>query len=209
MSRLPRPRISPFSCPSISRLAKAQFRKYLFLIKSNQPIPKIAPMEKETLLRRLAEFELDDPHASLPFTARLAREQRWTLAFSARSVVEYKRFIALAVLAGHPVTPSEEVDQVWHLHLVYTRSYWQEMCADLLDREIHHGPTRGGLSENEKFTDWYAKTLASYEALFGNSPPADIWPAPVDRFRDAGAGIWVNSAKFWLVPKPKILKPRP
>ncbi|MEK6230809.1 MAG: hypothetical protein N2A42_03075 [Luteolibacter sp.] len=35
-------------------------------------------------------------------------------------MTEYKRFVALAMLAGHPVTPSEEVDQAWHLHLVYT-----------------------------------------------------------------------------------------
>ena len=91
------------------------------------------------LIERIMAFELDDSCAHLPFTARLAREQGWTHVFAGRVVTEYKRFVVLAMLAGHPVTPSEEVDQVWHLHLVYTRSYWQGLCRDVLGRELHHG----------------------------------------------------------------------
>ncbi len=93
----------------------------------------------DKLLDAIMAFELDDPGAQLPFTARLAREQGWTHVFAGRVVTEYKRFVVLAMLAGHPVTPSEEVDQAWHLHLVYTRSYWQGLCRDVLGRELHHG----------------------------------------------------------------------
>lgn len=75
---------------------------------------------KENLKERILVFELDVPGAQLPFTSRLAGEQGWPHAFAGRVVVEYKRFITLAMLAGHPVTPSEQVDQAWHLHLVYT-----------------------------------------------------------------------------------------
>lgn len=151
-------------------------------------------------------FELDEPDAQLPFTARLAREQGWTTVFAGRVVFEYKRFVALAMFAGHPVTPSEELDQAWHLHLVYTRSYWHSLCRDVLGRDLHHGPTTGGSSENEKFQGWYRKTLESYKRIFGELPPSDIWPCPENRFPNAGSGKWVDTSKFWLVPKPGFLK---
>ena len=161
---------------------------------------------QETLLAKILAFEPDELGAQLPFTARLAREQGWTHVFAGRVVIEYKRFVALAMLAGHPVTPSEQVDQAWHLHMVYTESYWQGLCRDTLGRDLHHSPTTGGSEEGAKFTDWYVKTLESYRWIFGAEPPADIWPSPVDRFADAGGGRWVNTADFWLVPKPAFVK---
>jgi hypothetical protein len=100
-------------------------------------------------------------------------------------VEEYRRFVYLAMAAGHPVTPSVDVDHAWHLHLTYTRSYWEEMCGRVLGRPLHHDPTRGGLAEGAKFTDWYARTLRSYQEAFGSAPPADIWPSPAERFAPA------------------------
>ena len=73
---------------------------------------------------------------------------------------------------GLHVTPSIEVDQVWHLHLIYTRQYWNDF-AKHMPFEPHHGPTKGGSQESEKFTEWYSKTLESYKNVFGMNPPAD------------------------------------
>ena len=95
---------------------------------------------------------------------------------------EYRRFLYLAVRAGHPVTPSDAVDQAWHLHLCYTRSYWEELCGEVLGQPLHHGPTKGGRAEGEKFHDWYERTLASYREAFGEAAPATIWPASRERF---------------------------
>lgn len=157
-------------------------------------------------MKKIMAFELDEEGAQLPFTARLAREQGWTHVFAGRVVEEYKRFVAMAMLSGHTVTPSEEVDQVWHLHMVYTKSYWHYFCRDVLGRELHHTPTGGGQDENNKFEDWYAKTLDSYQRIFQSSPPKDIWPSVRKRFATAGCGRWVDTANFWLLPKPKFLK---
>lgn len=159
-------------------------------------------MESDPDLRaKLEAFELDEADASFPFTSRLAREQGWTHAEAARSIREYKRFVYLAMTAGHPVTPSETVDHVWHLHLIYTRSYWQRMCRDLLGRDLHHEPTQGGRSEGAKFEDWYSRTLDSYRRLLGEEPPQDIWPAPQDRFAPS-QGCWIDRKQFWLIRRP-------
>lgn len=141
---------------------------------------------KDELLWRLESFEIDKPGVAFPFSARLARENGWADAYARRVVREYLRFVWLAMRAGHPVTPSMAVDEAWHLHLCYTRSYWDELCG-LLGRPLHHGPTEGGGAEDAKFVDWYGKTLESYRCHFGEEPPADIWPSVAERFRRSGS----------------------
>jgi hypothetical protein len=160
---------------------------------------------QQTLWNRLKAFEIGDPNASMTFTDRLARENGWALDYAVRAVHEYKRFIFLICVAGHPLTPSDEVDQVWHLHLLYTQSYWKEMCQELLGRDIHHGPTKGGQQERDKFTDWYAQTKTSYQHWFGYMPPADIWPSSEVRFSEIHFER-VNMHRHWVLPKPAWLR---
>ena len=140
-----------------------------------------APAADE-LRARIQAFRLDEPGSVFPFSARLARENGWTREYALRVIEEYRRFVYLAMTAGHTVTPSVAVDEAWHLHLTYTRSYWDEMCGTVLGRPLHHDPTRGGAAEGGRFLDAYARTLRSYRAAFGEAPPADIWPSPAERF---------------------------
>ena len=140
------------------------------------------PKLEVELWQRIAAFEFDPVDAALPFSRRLARDNGWSDAFAQRAVEEYRRFVFLAMVAGHPVTPSDEVDQVWHLHLCYTRSYWEDLCGEVLPRPLHHGPTRGGGAERDKFDDWYRRTLSSYERVFGEPAPSRWWPSPEVRF---------------------------
>jgi hypothetical protein len=130
----------------------------------------------------LQAYEIGPADAALSFTARLARENRWDLAFAERVVGEYKRFCYLAVTAGHEVTPSDAVDQAWHLHLTYSRDYWQRFCPEILGMPLHHGPTAGGPAEAARYFEQYAQTLKSYEAAFGTAPPVDVWPDARTRF---------------------------
>lgn len=65
----------------------------------------------------------------LTFVGRLARDNGWKPGYAERVYREYLRFVFLAATAGHPVTPSVDVDEVWHLHLCYTRSYWTTCAA--------------------------------------------------------------------------------
>ena len=71
--------------------------------------------DKKILLERIMAFPLDESGVDLPFSHRLARENSWTDEFAARVIREYKRFVYLAMTANHPVTPSDAVDQAWHL----------------------------------------------------------------------------------------------
>ena len=160
--------------------------------------------EQQALWQRIRAHRLDDPDASLCFSRRLARDNHWSQVFTDRVIDEYRRFVLLAMVAGHPVTPSDEVDQAWHLHLLYTHDYWGAFIA-LLPRPLHHGPTRGGAAEGRKYSDWYSKTLHSYWCVFGEHPPIDVWPPAVKRFGRDVRWLRINRDDFWLLPRPRWL----
>lgn len=144
------------------------------------------------LWHRIAAHTIGPPDAPLTFAARLARENRWQAAHAERVIGEYRRFCYLAVTVGEEMTPSDAVDQAWHLHLTYSRDYWQVFCPKVLGADLHHGPTRGGGQERDRFYRQYAATLAAYEAAFGEAPPGDIWPAAHRRFSVDPRGVRVN-----------------
>ncbi|MEO0455971.1 MAG: hypothetical protein AAF152_05215, partial [Cyanobacteria bacterium P01_A01_bin.114] len=73
--------------------------------------------QQAELYERIQSFSLDQPDAQLSFSKRLARDNHWSLDYAQEVIEEYKKFAFLAVAAGHPVTPSDHVDQAWHLHL--------------------------------------------------------------------------------------------
>ena len=63
--------------------------------------------------------------------------------YAYRVIQEYKKFVFLAMVADHIVSPSTNVDRAWHLHLLYTRSYWDEFCGKVLKKPLHHTPSSG------------------------------------------------------------------
>ncbi len=151
------------------------------------------------LYDRLQAFSLDAIDVAFPFSQRLMQENAWSSAYTQRVIEEYKRFALLGVLAGHPVSPSDAIDQVWHLHLTYSRSYWDDFCPNVLGQPFHHEPSQGGVTEKQKFESWYVQTLASYERLFGTIPPDDIWLAPEKQA--IAKSIRVNPETQWVLSK--------
>ena len=105
------------------------------------------------------------------FAPKLARENGWSVTHTAVAAIEeYRRFCFLAATGDRPVTPSDAVDRVWHLHLTYTRDYWERFCPDVLGRAFHHDPGGAGAAERHRHFAQYADTLARYEAAFGDRP---------------------------------------
>lgn len=154
-----------------------------------------------TLWNKIEAFSFDEPGATLTFAARLARENGWRLGFAQRVIDEYRRFLFLSMVAGHAVSPSEAVDQAWHLHLTYTKSYWEQLCGQVLPRPLHHCPTSGRREESEKFDDWYSKTLASYQHYFGQVAPTDIWPSVGQQMESVVDSRWVDRSRYFIIPR--------
>lgn len=110
------------------------------------------------------------------FVERLMKEQNWNKTFALKAIEEYKKFLYLMAIAKEEISPSLIIDEVWHLHLLYTKSYWHKMCRDIIKREIHHGPGTGKKSHDVKYVDLYLKTKQKYKTEFGHFPN-EIWEA--------------------------------
>lgn len=152
---------------------------------------------------RIQDFLLDDPEADLSFSQRLARENGWTHAYAQQVTDEYRKFIFLACVSGTQITPSDPVDQAWHQHLTYTKSYWQDLCRDTLGRELHHNPTKGGVEEHKKFESCYTETFRLYEDKFGYAPPANVWQNARTRFADTDF-VRLSRRQHWIIGKPRL-----
>ncbi|MGD8782817.1 MAG: hypothetical protein PVG75_00185 [Thioalkalispiraceae bacterium] len=157
--------------------------------------------EVQAVWNKLRTYQFDQPGSVLNFSKRLQRENGWDEIYTQRVLEEYLRFMFLSRFAGHSVTPSDQVDQAWHLHLLYSDEYFNNFCPNYLGEVVHHGPTQGGTKENNKYKNWYSKTLFTYKQIFGESPPKDIWPGSAERFQDAAAFRRVNMANMIQVKR--------
>jgi uncharacterized protein (TIGR04222 family) len=134
--------------------------------------------ENHQLWSQIDSFQMDDPSATIKFSDKLSHEHRWSKEYTARVISEYRKFLFLCCVLPGGASPSQIVDEAWHMHLTYTVNYWDELCGKVIQRPLHHHPSKGGLQEKGKHEDWYQKTLEGYKYYFGADPPEDIWPLP-------------------------------
>ncbi|MFI0848383.1 glycine-rich domain-containing protein [Mesorhizobium sp. IMUNJ 23232] len=153
------------------------------------------------LFARIDAYAIGPADTELSFASRLARENDWSDGYAAEVIGEYKRFIYLICISAGSLTPSRDVDEVWHLHLTYSRDYWERFCRDTLNRDLHHTPTEGGPTEAGKFYDLYNDTLRSYEAEFGVRPQLQIWPDPKFRFSETTSPVKVAADRHFFFKK--------
>ncbi|OQP53714.1 glycine-rich domain-containing protein [Niastella populi] len=135
--------------------------------------------EHSSLWSAIQQFPLDDPNAEINFSRKLSAKQRWSPSYTAQVIEEYRKFLFLCCISPNGASPSQAVDEAWHLHLTYTQSYWTDLCKNTLKKDVHHHPSRGGDEEDHKHRDWYAETLSLYQSVFESPPPEDIWPPPL------------------------------
>ena len=89
--------------------------------------------DQQQLYQRLLDYPLHDPSHVIGFHDHLMRSNGWSHQFALRAIEEYRKFIFLAMVADHQVTTSDQVDQVWHLHLLFSDAYWNDFCPRALD----------------------------------------------------------------------------
>ena len=169
-----------------------------------EQIARVGTADDKALWRRLAEVEIGIEGVAFGFTHRLARDNGWAPAFAARVIEEYRRFLFLGQVAGHPVTPSDEVDQAWQpppgLHpLLLGRPVRLGAGPALPPRSDPGRPGRGG------------QVRGLVRADQGQLPPLvrpgttgrNIWPPPTVRFGHAPHFVRVNTRRSWVVTKPR------
>lgn len=129
-------------------------------------------MTNSSLWEKLNRYQVAAPQQQL-FINKLQSETGWDKNYCLLAIDEYKKFIYLACISKTPVTPSKAIDAVWHLHLTFSRSYWIDLCDNILQRPIHHDPSE----ENDEalMQDQYQYTLQKYANEFGVEAPVAVW----------------------------------
>lgn len=66
----------------------------------------------------------------------------WTHQQVTGAINRYKMFLSVTYLHPHtPLVPTQEIDFIWHYHILHTRKYRQD-CQMLFGRFIDHEPSR-------------------------------------------------------------------
>lgn len=160
-------------------------------------------LSRPELWARLVAAKLPGDRRPNPLLAQLPQESiesllthgLWLTDESARRLeAEYRRFLFLKAAHGGLLSPSKEVDQVWHLHLEAPGDAWGRFCDEVLECQVEH---RTGLTAAESAAG-YQRTLALYRLEFGKDPPAEIWPG-VQGNALSGFSRWLFRAGLCLV----------
>jgi hypothetical protein len=145
----------------------------------------------QQLWENIVDFDLDTPMGEYGFSTRLENENFWTVNFAREAILEYKKFMYLAVVSDLMVAPSEIVDVVWHQHLIFTQSY-DDFCT-LLGKKIAHIPSIHNSKDVESFKLASERTNKLYTENFG-IPPAAIW-----EYKDMTGQLEMQPAPFNLL----------
>lgn len=120
--------------------------------------------------------------------------QGWTRPQVDRAIARYKMFLHLLYLyPNSAIVPTQEIDQVWHQHILDTRKYAQD-CQWLFGYFVHHYPYfgMGGEAEKQALETAFSSTRTLFAEQFGIDVIEEIF-----NFQDACA----------ILPKGQLQQP--
>jgi hypothetical protein len=116
---------------------------------------------QQARLRAIEEYDLE-------FIAeRLRRKRAVPPELIEDALFEFRRYMALVALGHHDIAMiSQDVDEVWHNFIVFTRQY-SRFCETVFEEFIHHDPN---VTQKARRA---ANFVRVYTRVFG--PPPPIW----------------------------------
>jgi len=101
---------------------------------------------------------------------RMMREYNWPRRTLLAACEQYRHFLWLVKKYDqeYQLTPSKEVDEVWHNHILFTEQYNKD-CNVLFGRYFHHRPSNTPESLSHQLTQMtpFNKTQELHKAEFG------------------------------------------
>lgn len=103
---------------------------------------------------------------------------QWTYRQTTQSIARYLLFLYL--LNHYPrlqLVPADDIDQVWHAHILDTQKYAAD-CQQLFGCFIHHFPYLGTRGESDR-QNWQSAYQLTQQ-LFGNQFGLELGMVPAD-----------------------------
>ena len=96
------------------------------------------------------------------FKSRLKKKHKWTEEKCDDLLSQYKQFLFIAATSNEKETPTQEVDEVWHEHILFTQDYFDDWTK-ILGKTIHHAPDR--VVDEAATKKVFTKTQSKLDAL--------------------------------------------
>ena len=139
----------------------------------------------DPLWLKLSQMNAEGLAAFAPLSAAMQRQMGFNAEMAERIIEEYRKFLFLAMRAGHQVIPPGIVNDAWLIHIENVQNYWEALGGMISERPVAQGIGSSGVPP---MADAWQATLQSYERIFGSKPPVDIWSmAPI------GSNPWLQA----------------
>jgi hypothetical protein len=88
---------------------------------------------KPRLLKQLQALDLTQ------IENRLLHKHGWCTERIVEAIAGYRQFLYFTQMFSEPISPTADIDSVWHEHLLHTRKYMAD-CQELFGDFLHHTP---------------------------------------------------------------------
>lgn len=143
----------------------------------------------DPLWLKLNLMNADGLQAFAPLVDTMQKQLGQNAGMAQRVIEEYRKFLFLAMRAGHQVIPPGPVNDAWMMHLQNAQNYWENLGSMIAERPIAQGLDA---SQFSSMADTWKMTLESYEKIFGMKPPMDIWGQG-----PAAENPWMQAMNSW------------
>lgn len=95
----------------------------------------------------------------------------WKIEQVTRAIEQYRRFLFLNYLyPNQQIVPTQEIDRVWHAHILDTEKYRQD-CELLFGHFLHHYPYFGIRDEadRQQLEQAFSQTQELFKSYFGQT----------------------------------------
>eukprot|EP01039_Chlorochromonas_danica_P003001 gene3001-3275_t len=133
----------------------------------------------------------------------------WRESRVEKAITAYAEFLTLLITSGDDLSPTDEIDEVWHAHILHTRDYEAFNTKYSPGKKLHHDPLRSLDQDARKFRA--IRTVIAYESTFGHRrPKGKAWKyefseneptpkhaLPTDRERSVSIEVHMLSGHKW------------
>lgn len=125
------------------------------------------PADVQTFIRKLTQLDL----GPIAYELIYSNEEKWNIEKTNQAISRYLMFLLLVYLYPNgQLVPSQEIDRVWHHHIIDTIKYAED-CEMLFGRFIHHFPYFGkrGEIDRDNLQTAFEQTQVLFQEHFGKT----------------------------------------
>lgn len=111
------------------------------------------------------------------FEEHIAKYNNWTMEYCRQVIQEYERFLSLKANNNIELSPSDDIDKLWHFHILCTELY-NSYCIEKFGKIIQHNPIDS--TDQQKRKQRLINTLNCYKQTYQLFINKKVWNVKLD-----------------------------